>query len=76
MLPGLLEEPLRLHLARVRALHEGDVAKGLGRVFLPYALAEKYPNANAEWALPTCWSVATTSERSRSSSATEAYGPP
>jgi integron integrase len=50
MLPALLEDPLRLHLARVRALHESDLAKGIGRVFLPYALAEKYPNANAEWA--------------------------
>lgn len=50
MLPGLLEAPLRLHLARVRTLHERDLSKGLGRVFLPYALAAKYPNASTEWA--------------------------
>jgi integrase len=30
-------------------LHESDLRKGSGRVSLPYALARKYPNAEAEW---------------------------
>jgi len=42
-------DPLRAHLAWVRTLHEKDVAAGLGAVFLPDALARKYPNAATEW---------------------------
>jgi integron integrase len=49
MLPRTLVEPLRTHLARVRALHEQDVADGFGRVYLPFALDRKYPNADLEW---------------------------
>jgi site-specific recombinase XerD len=40
---------LRLHLERVQGLHEKDLAAGFGRVYLPHALARKYPNAAAEW---------------------------
>ena len=49
MLPGKVREPLRLHLEGVRALHEQDLRRGHGRVYLPYALARKYPTAPAEW---------------------------
>jgi integron integrase len=49
MLPQSLREPLRAHLARVRLLHEKDLAEGLGWVALPSALARKYPNAEREW---------------------------
>lgn len=49
MLPASLLEPLRTHLARVRILHERDLTEGYGRVYLPYALAQKYPNADREW---------------------------
>ena len=49
MLPGTLVDPLRTHLARVRQLHEADLREGYGRVYLPYALATKYPNADREW---------------------------
>lgn len=45
VLPGTLLEPLRTHLSRVRGLHEADLRDGLGRVYLPHALASKYPNA-------------------------------
>jgi site-specific recombinase XerD len=37
-------------LARVREIHRRDVASGNGRVYLPDALARKYPNAAREWA--------------------------
>ncbi|MEO5343543.1 MAG: tyrosine-type recombinase/integrase, partial [Gammaproteobacteria bacterium SHHR-1] len=33
----------------VRGLHEGDLAAGAGTVYLPDALARKYPNAPREW---------------------------
>jgi hypothetical protein len=33
----------------VKKLHEQDLREGHGRVHLPYALARKYPRADAEW---------------------------
>lgn len=49
MLPAIAVAPLHEHLARVRALHERDLAEGVPPVFLPYALERKYPNAGREW---------------------------
>lgn len=49
MLPEPVKPPLQEHLERVRILHEKDVADGYGRVYLPYALARKYPYADREW---------------------------
>jgi integron integrase len=49
MLPRSLEEPLRVHLRRVRAMHQGDLADGWGRVQLPDALDRKYPRAPVDW---------------------------
>jgi integron integrase len=49
MLPGSLSEPLKMHLERVKALHERDLALGYGDVELPDALARKYPRAPYEW---------------------------
>lgn len=48
MLPGTLEQPLREAIARALRLHDADLAAGHGRVFLPHALARKYPHADAE----------------------------
>ncbi len=48
-LPEKLIEPLRAHLQKVKALHEEDLRQGNGEVFLPFALAKKYPNAAREW---------------------------
>ena len=50
LLPVSLHEPLRLHLARVRALHDEDRSQGFGRVYLPFAVERKYPHAAREWA--------------------------
>jgi integron integrase len=50
VLPAALKDPLHGHLRRVKALHDGDLAAGRGRVALPGALRGKYPNAAAEWA--------------------------
>jgi len=49
MLPAKLRQPLMLHLQKVKLLHEEDIASGYGEVFLPYALARKYPNAAKQW---------------------------
>ncbi|MDZ4165787.1 MAG: integron integrase [Smithellaceae bacterium] len=49
ILPASIREILRQHLDEVKALHERDVAAGFGEVYLPDALARKYPNAAREW---------------------------
>ncbi len=49
LLPGSVVEPLQAHLARVKALHERDLAQGYGDVELPNALELKYPNAARLW---------------------------
>lgn len=49
VLPGSLLEPLKLHLLRVKALHDQDLSEGCGHVYLPYALTRKYPSADREW---------------------------
>ena len=49
VLPESVTKPLQAHLTEVKALHELDLAAGLGQVSLPYALAEKYPQAPGEW---------------------------
>ncbi|MFH0926205.1 MAG: integron integrase [bacterium] len=48
-LPEPVKPILRDHLERVKILHDNDLAKGYGQVYLPYALARKYPKADKEW---------------------------
>jgi len=48
-LPDDLMTPLRRHLATVKNVHEKDLSDGCGEVYLPYALARKYPNAGKQW---------------------------
>jgi len=49
MLPAYVEHDLKIHLIHVRQLHAEDLAAGNGRVYLPHALAAKYPNASSQW---------------------------
>ena len=49
MLPACLSETLRVHLLRVRQLHEADLRAGFGEVEMPFALARKYPHAGRSW---------------------------
>ena len=49
MLPEQLKPFLREQLDRVRVIHNQDLKKGLGEVYLPFALERKYPNAAREW---------------------------
>ena len=50
MLPQSVRPALQEHLARVKLLHEKDLAAGHGGVYLPGGLERKYPNAHREWA--------------------------
>jgi integron integrase len=45
ILPVSLKAPLAAHLEKVRALHQRDLARGLGEAPLPRALSAKYPKA-------------------------------
>lgn len=49
VLPENLMLPLQAHLEKVKTLHERDLDAGSGAVFLPDALAVKYPNAAKSW---------------------------
>lgn len=51
MLPVRLVAPLREQVAHARELHRADLDSGYGAVWLPFALARKYPGAASEW----CW---------------------
>jgi len=48
-LPASVVPMLRLHLEKVKALHNEDLARGLGMVEMPYAFDRKSPNAGLEW---------------------------
>ena len=50
MLPVSLVGLLQRQIEKTRILHEEDLAAGFGTVFLPTALARKYPNAAREFA--------------------------
>lgn len=49
MLPENLIAPLQDQLARTKRLHDADLAASYGGVWLPNALAVKYPNAGKSW---------------------------
>jgi integron integrase len=51
MLPASVVTGLQTHLEQRRMLFEDDNRVGKSNVFLPDALAQKYPNAATEW----CW---------------------
>lgn len=49
MLPASIAEELKIHLQSVKLLHQQDLQKGFGSVYLPFALERKYPHASREW---------------------------
>jgi integron integrase len=55
VLPESLRDGLQEHLKRVRLLWEEDVRDGFGEVYLPEALARKYPKAAKEWNWQWVW---------------------
>jgi integrase len=50
VLPLNVKTQMQRHMHDVKRLHDQDLEKGFGRVYLPYALERKYPNADREWA--------------------------
>ena len=48
-LPQRPVQALRQHLETVERFHQTDLQQGYGAVFLPHALARKYPQAAREW---------------------------
>ena len=48
-LPQRPVETLQHHLATMQRLHQDDLPAGYGAVFLPHALARKYPQAPQAW---------------------------
>jgi integron integrase len=49
VLSKAIQQELRLHIERVKRLHDEDLAKGNGEVYLPGALSKKYPHAGREF---------------------------
>jgi integron integrase len=49
VMPEAVKESLKEHLRQVMKIHEKDLEKGYGAVYLPEALDRKYPNAAKEW---------------------------
>ena len=66
ILPNDIKEPLQKHLIFIRQLHENDLSKGFGRVYLPYELAKKYKNADKEFAWQYVFPAKTISNDPRS----------
>ncbi len=48
-LASSLIEPLKNHLEKTKLIHQKDLEKGFGSVYLPYALAKKYPRADKDF---------------------------
>ena len=65
-LPDPCIEPLKRQLASVRNLHNKDLQDGFGEVWLPFALARKYPQAGRSWAWQYVFPASTRSVDPRS----------
>ncbi len=66
LLPDSLIEPMRAHLAMRRTVYQRDVAAGRASVYLPDALARKYPTAATDWHWQYVFAAATFSDDPRS----------
>jgi integron integrase len=49
ILPDQLHDEIKSHLQDVHLQHAQDLDCGYGKVYLPFALTIKYPNAESEW---------------------------
>jgi site-specific recombinase XerD len=66
VLPLTVKDRLIEHLKTIKELHNKDIAAGRGEVYLPDALARKYPNAGKLWAWQYVFPSATLSVDPRS----------
>ncbi len=48
VLPDGLREDLRRQIEKVSVMHKNDLENGYGKVYMPYAIERKYPNANKQ----------------------------
>jgi len=48
-LPESIKPALKIHLERIKLIHENDLSKGYGEAYLPNALGRKYSKAGKEW---------------------------
>lgn len=49
VLPENILLPLKKHMEKTKLLHDADLEKDLGAVFMPDALAVKYPSSGKSW---------------------------
>ena len=70
MLPECCVQYLQRQIECVRQSHEQDLSDGFGKVYLPHALARKYPNANREF----CWQSVSRHASSRRTHAVGKHG--
>jgi integron integrase len=49
VLSRAVQSDLRLHIEKVKRLHEEDLSRGFGEVFLPDALSREHPHAGREF---------------------------
>lgn len=49
LLAESVRRPLQLHLEQVQQIHQRDLAANHGRVYLPFAIERKFPNAARSW---------------------------
>ncbi|MBK8946434.1 MAG: integron integrase [Ignavibacteriae bacterium] len=48
ILPEIVKSALKERIKEIQIQHKEDLEKGYGKVYLPFALEKKYPNANTE----------------------------
>ena len=48
--PEVLHQPVKAQLQQTQLLHQSDLARGYGEVYLPHALSRKYKSAARTWA--------------------------
>jgi integron integrase len=66
VLPEGVKPALKEHLVYVKRIHQNDLDEGYGRVYLPFALTRKYPNADRQWGWQYAFPAKTLSEDPRS----------
>ena len=49
MFPKIVQDEMRQHLEKIKLLHDEDLARGQGQVYMPGALSKKYPAAAKEF---------------------------
>jgi integron integrase len=66
VLPDGAKPGLKEHLGYIKRVHQNDLDAGYGRVYLPNALARKYPNADRQWGWQYAFPAKTLSKDPRS----------